>query len=178
MNAALLRVVMPNAGARADTFATWLGTYMPEFEIVGRLREAAFLATIAEESGELLYTRELWGPTAAQEGYEGRTDLGNTQAGDGFRYRGRGLIQITGRSNYQAAQDALGQPYVDDPDLLHAPAEASRSACWWWQAHGCNELADIPDFKAVTRRVNGGLTHFDRREAYYNRALAALQPEA
>ena len=70
---------------------------------------------------------ELWGPTPAQAGYEGREDLGNTEDGDGERFKGRGLIQITGRSNYQAAQDALGVDYVEDPTLMQSPAEASRS---------------------------------------------------
>lgn len=173
----LLKRVMPTAGARADTFSVWLGEYMADFAIVGDLRTAAFLATIAEESGELRYTKEIWGPTPAQERYEGRLDIGNTEPGDGKRFMGRGLIQITGRANYQAAQDALGVDYVEDPTQMQSPAEASRTACWWWQTHGCNALADIPDFKAVTRRVNGGLTHLDRRTAYYERALAALQQE-
>lgn len=169
-----LLAIMPNAGARAATFCIWLNEFMPEYAIVGVKREAAFLATVAEESGELRYVRELWGPTDAQKGYEGRLDLGNTEPGDGERYKGRGLIQITGRKNYQDAQDALGVDYVDDPTLMQAPAEACRTACWWWQKHGCNALADIPDFEAVTRRVNGGLTHYDRRKAYYDRAIAAL----
>ena len=175
--AAIIRATMPNAGARADTFALWLGQFMPEYAIVGELREAAFLATIAEESGELRYTKEIWGPTPAQERYEGRLDLGNTQPGDGKRFMGRGLIAVTGRTNYQAAQDALGVDYVDDPTLMQSPAEASRTACWWWSAHGCNALADKPDFEAVTRRVNGGLTHFARREAYYHAALNALRQQ-
>lgn len=175
MTDAELLAIMPTAGARVGLFVPYLNEYMPAFGIVGRLRVAAFLATIAEESGELLYTRELWGPTAQQQGYEGRADLGNTEPGDGSRYRGRGLIQVTGRAGYQAASDALGVDYVGSPVLMQTPAEATRTACWWWQAHQCNELADIPDFEKVTRRVNGGLTHFDRRKAYYARALAALQ---
>ena len=169
-----LLAIMPNAKARANTFVTWLNTYMPQYGIVGRLRQAAFLATIAEESGELRYTRELGGEDYFAK-YEGRADLGNTEPGDGYRYKGRGLIQITGRANYQAAQDALGVDYVAEPDLMQSPAEATRTACWWWDEHGCNVLADVPDFPAVTRRVNGGLTHFDRRQAYYDAAMAALQ---
>ena len=169
-----LIAIMPNAGARADTFLIWLNTFMPQFDIVGPLRMAAFLATIAEESGELRYTREIWGPTPAQEGYEGRLDLGNTQPGDGPKYRGRGLIQITGRDGYQKASDALGVNYVDDPEKMQSSTEATRTACWWWKEHHCNELADVPDFRAVTRRVNGGLTHIERRAEYYNRAMAIL----
>ena len=176
--ATVLCATMPDSGTRADAYAPILLEHMQTFAITGTKRITAFLATIAEESGELRWTRELWGPTEAQLRYEPpgekADELGNTQPGDGFRFRGRGLIQITGRGGYQAASDALGVDFVGDPTLMQAPDGAALTACWWWQAHGCNELADIPDFKAVTRRVNGGLTHFDRRKAYYDRAIAAL----
>lgn len=169
-----LAQIMPTGQKRAEAFIIWLNEFMPKYGITGVMREAAFLATIAQESGELRYTRELWGPTPAQEGYEFRIDLGNTQPGDGFKYRGRGLIQITGRANYQAASDALGHDYIEDPAAMQMPCEATRTACWWWQKHGCNALADIGNFEGVTKRVNGGLTHFDRRLAYYNKAKAVL----
>ena len=176
--AAVLRATMPNSGTRADAFAPALLEHMPAFAITGQKRVAAFLGTIAEESGEFRWTREIWGPTPAQLRYEPpgekADDLGNTQPGDGFRYRGRGLIQITGRANYRAASSAIGTDFLGEPQLMEQPDGAVLTACWFWQAHGCNELADIPDFKAVTRRVNGGLTHYDRRKAYYDRALAAL----
>lgn len=166
--------IMPTAQKRAEAFIIWLNEFMPEYGITGVLREAAFLATIAEESGELRFTREIWGPTPAQERYEGRADLGNTEPGDGFKYRGRGLISITGRKNYEEASDALGHDYVEDPAAMQMPCEATRTACWWWQKHGCNQLADIGNFEGVTKRVNGGLTHFERRLAYYNKARDVL----
>jgi putative chitinase len=166
--------IMPDAGERCALFYPFLVRYMPVYRIEGRLRETAFLATIAEESGELQYTREIWGPTPAQKTYEGRVDLGNTEPGDGRRFKGRGLISITGRDNYRKASQALGVDYVTNPELMQYPEEATRTACWWWGAHGLNELADVPDFVAVTRRVNGGLTHFDRREAFYSRAMEVL----
>lgn len=166
--------IMPTAQERVAAFYPFLMEFMPEYQITTKLREAAFLATIAEESGEFRYTREIWGPTDVQLRYEGRADLGNTEPGDGELFRGRGLISLTGRANYQKASAALGIDYVADPSQMQTPKESVRTACWWWNAHGCNELADIPDFKAVTRRVNGGLTHYDRRKAYYERALAVL----
>lgn len=172
-----LVAIMPGAKITARPFVEWLNQFMPIYEIAGVRRCAAFLATIAEESGEFVYTREIWGPTDAQKGYEYRADLGNTKFGDGKMFKGRGLIQITGRANYQAASDALGVGYVNNPEMMSTVPEATRTACWWWHEHGCNELADIPDFEAVTRRVNGGLTHFDRRKAYYDRALVALKTE-
>ncbi len=166
--------IMPTAQKRAEAFIIWLNEFMPEYGITGVMREAAFLATIAEESGELRYTRELWGPTPQQEGYEGRADLGNTEPGDGARFKGRGLIQVTGRKNYQEASDALGHDYIEDPAAMQTPCEATRTACWWFQKHGCNALGDIGNFEGVTKRVNGGLTHYDRRKAYYDRARAVL----
>lgn len=169
-----LAQIMPDAGDRVAAFWPYLAKYMPMYGINTKLRETAFLATIAEESGELQYTREIWGPTPAQRTYEGRIDLGNTEPGDGRRYKGRGLISITGRDNYRKASQALGIDYVTNPELMQYPDDATRTACWWWSAHGLNELADVPDFKAVTKRVNGGLTHFDRREAFYERALEVL----
>jgi Predicted chitinase len=91
--------ILPNAGYRAGVFAPLLNTAMGRFQIIGTERVAAFIAQIGHESGQLRYVREIWGPTPAQIRYEGRTDLGNTLTGDGFKYRGRGLIQITGRTN-------------------------------------------------------------------------------
>lgn len=167
------------ARSRCALYAPYFEVFAPIYEITTPHRIAAFLGTIAEESGALMYTRELWGPTPAQERYEPphekAAELGNTEPGDGYRFRGRGLIQITGRANYQTASDALGHDFVSSPDSVRSPDNAMQTACWWWKTHGCNELADVPDFEAVTRRVNGGLTHYDRRKAYYDRALAALQ---
>lgn len=159
---------------RVERFYPFMDEFMRGFAIVGPKREAAFLATIAVESLELTYTREIWGPTEQQLGYEGRKDLGNTEPGDGHKFKGRGLIQITGRANYAEASAALGIDYVGDPAMMETEEEATRTACWWWHEHGCNELADIPDFKAVTRRVNGGTTAYDRRLTYYNRAMEIL----
>lgn len=166
--------IMPTAQERAPAFLPFLLEFMPPYGITSGLRIAAFLATIAEESGELRYTRELWGPTPQQEKYEGRADLGNVEPGDGKFFRGRGLIQITGRNNYTEASKGIGIDYVADPTQMQTPREATRTACWWWNKHGCNDLADKADFEAVTRRVNGGLTHFAKRQAYYTHALEVL----
>lgn len=158
---------------RIARFYPFLDEYMRGFAIVGPKREAAFLATIAVESLELTYTRELGGPSYFDK-YDDRVDLGNNEPGDGFRFKGRGLIQITGRANYEEASKALGINYVEDPALMESEEEATRVSCWWWQDNGCNELADVPNFKAVTRRVNGGLSHYDRRVTYYEKALTIL----
>lgn len=157
--------------ARVKQFYPFLLAGINQYDISSWLRQSAFIATIAHESAELRYTQEVWAPTDAQERYEGRKDLGNTQNGDGSLYRGRGLIMITGRANYQEVSDALHIDYVADPARLAEPPDAAITACWWWAKHGCNELADAEDFEGVTRRVNGGTNGWDSREYYYRRAL-------
>lgn len=145
-----------------------------EFGITTPKRITAFLAQVGHESGGFVYTREVWGPTPAQSRYEGRADLGNTQKGDGSRFRGRGLIQITGRTNYEKLAKALGVDVVGNPALLESPHLAARSAAWWWAAHGCNELADAGDFEKLTRRINGGTNGLKDRIERHERAKAAL----
>lgn len=159
---------------RAQTWADPLSAAMALYAIDSAARQAAFLAQVGHESGRLVYVRELWGPTPTQEGYEGRQDLGNTVAGDGFKYRGRGLIQVTGRSNYQTCGIALGLPLVDHPELLEQPDNASLSAAWFWNDHGLNDLADIGDFNTITRRINGGLNGLSDRLVLYQLCKAAL----
>jgi putative chitinase len=137
-------------------------------------RQAAFLAQIGHESERLVYVRELWGPTPAQAGYEGRADLGNTQPGDGKRFMGRGLIQITGRANYERVGTVLGLPLLDRPELLEQPTNAALSAAWFWNVHGLNQLADAGDFLTITRRINGGTNGYADRLALLALAKDAL----
>ena len=164
--------------------SNWLGPLdaaMVAFKIDTAERAAAFLAQIAHESGRLQYVRELWGPTQAQSRYEGRRDLGNTHPGDGYRYRGRGLIQTTGRTNYGRTRDGLrlaGVPdvpdFVEQPEALEVPKWAAMSAGWYWKSHGCNELADVENFDGITRAINGGLNGQPDRLALWERAKRAL----
>ena len=165
-----LRAIMPYAGSRANTFADPLNYAMLEFEINTPAREAAFLAQIAHESGSLKYVKEI----ASGSAYEGRADLGNTQPGDGMFFKGRGLIQITGRANYRACGEALDLPLLERPVLLEMPEHAAMSAAWFWKTHGCNELADAGDFERITRKINGGLNGYADRLAYYARAQQVL----
>ena len=124
--------ILPNAGQAAGVFVPVLNTAMVRFQIIGTKRVAAFIAQIGHESGQLKYMREIWGPTAAQARYEGRADLGNTHPGDGFKFRGRGLIQITGRANYKTCGEALGLDLIKQPELLEKPQHACMSAAWFW----------------------------------------------
>lgn len=165
---------------RAENWADCLTAAMSLFVIDSALRQAAFLAQIGHESGRLQFVRELWGPTDAQRGYEGRADLGNVKPGDGYRYRGRGLIQTTGRANYAATREGLLQfvPLAPDfeatPEMLEAPKWAALSAGWFWYAHGLNDLADGDQFMTITRRINGGTNGYADRVALWDGAKAVL----
>jgi putative chitinase len=169
-----LGAIMPHAGNRIFEFFGPLNDAMDEFEINTPQRQAAFLAQVAHESGELRYVEEI----ASGAAYEGRLDLGNSEPGDGVRFKGRGLIQITGRSNYASCGSALGLDLLAQPELLTTPANAARSAGWFWRARGCSELADADNFRRITLRINGGLTHYDdgpgSRVAYWNVAKEQL----
>lgn len=156
----------------AGRFAEALAEHLPAYAITTGPRVAAFMAQVAHESGGFRYVRELWGPTTAQQRYEGRADLGNTVAGDGKRYLGRGLIQITGRANYVAASRALygDLRLVDEPSLLEQPDAAVQSACWFWDSRKLNDYADAGQFETITRRVNGGLNGYSDRVAWHQKA--------
>jgi len=132
------------------------------------------IAQIGHESGQLKYVKEIWGPTAAQAKYEGRKDLGNTVAGDGSKYRGRGLVQITGRANYMACGEGLGLDLVKQPELLEKPQHACMSAAWFWATKGLSTLADAGQFDKITQRINGGQNGAADRQALYARALKVL----
>lgn len=159
---------------RAQAWADPLSAAMALWAIDSPTRQAMFLAQAGHESGRLLYVREIWGPTAAQTGYEGRKDLGNTQSGDGMRYMGRGLIQVTGRANYATCGAALNLPLLDQPQLLEQAANAALSAAWFWNSRGLNDLADNGAFETITRRINGGLNGYADRQALLVTATKAL----
>lgn len=170
---AQLLQIMPNAGARAALFAPHLANAMLDYDIDTPARQAAFIAQVAHESGELRYVREL----ASGDAYEGRKDLGNTMPGDGRRFRGRGLIQITGRANYAACSLYLYDDATilqSNPEQLEQPREAAWSAAWFWRSRGLNDLAERGDFRGITKRINGGYNGQTERERYWARAKIIL----
>ena len=169
-----LLLILPNAGQVAGFFVPVLNTAMNRYQIVGTKRVAAFIAQIGHESGQLKYVKEIWGPTLAQTKYEGRKDLGNTVVGDGSRYLGRGLIQITGRANYMTCGEGLGLDLIKQPELLEKPQHACMSAAWFWATRGLNTLADAGQFDKITQRINGGQNGAADRQALYARALKVL----
>lgn len=148
---------MPYAGQRADIFAEPLTRTFAEFGINTPKRQAAFLANIAHESASLKYVLEI----ASGDAYEGRKDLGNTQPGDGRRFKGRGLPQITGRDNYLACGLALGLDLITHPELLEQPLPAARSAGWFWKVKNLAPLADADKFGSLRKIWNGGYNGLD-----------------
>ena len=152
-------------------------------------RAAMWCAQLGHESVGLRYMREIWGPTPAQRGYEGRVDLGNTRPGDGKRFMGRGPIQVTGRHNYTrlsqwAHKEGLAPTptfFVDNPTELEKPRHGFLGAVWYWTTQRpLNQLSDAGDLTGATRAINGGTNGINDRRARYNRALAlgeALLPE-
>lgn len=156
---------------RVDRFLPHLNAVLEEFEINTPQRIRMFLAQIGHESGQLRYVREL----ASGEAYEGRKDLGNTAPGDGVRYKGRGLIQITGKSNYGLVSLALGLPLLEKPELLEEDRNACRSAGWFWYKSNLNALADMGLFREITKRINGGYNGYADRYKLYQRALEIIK---
>jgi putative chitinase len=159
----LLHILMPlSSQEQADIFTAPLLACMDTNQIHTPLRQAHFLAQLGHESGSLLYTAEL----ASGAGYEGRTDLGNTQPGDGPRFKGRGLIQITGRTNYTNYGNDRGRDYITglNPSLLATdPSIAADCSGWFWATRHLNELADNDDLLSITKRINGGTNGLDDR---------------
>lgn len=155
-------------GERGNDLALGAARHFPVYSINSPLRLAHFLAQAAHETLDFCFLNEIWGPTKAQRGYEGRADLGNTQPGDGRRYAGRGIFQLTGRANYRAIGGALALPLEAQPELAAEPRVSVLIACHYWLTHGLNALADADDIVGITRRINGGRNGLAERR----RALA------
>ncbi len=174
--------------ARLQALCAPLNDAFAEFAIDTPARQSAFLAQVTHESACFHYLREI----ASGDAYEGNLHLGNIEPGDGRRFKGRGLIQITGRKNYRLCGEALGLDLLATPEMLERPAEACRSAGWFWRVgaglnlsararqHGVpeyvdlNDLADKGDFEGITLAINGGLNGYDDRLARLDAARSAL----
>ena len=171
-----LKQILPQAtAANIEMYLPFLNSLLPKFGIDNNVRLAAFLAQVGHESGQLRYNKEIWGPTAAQKGYEGRKDLGNIIAGDGVKFKGRGLIQITGRANYSNFGQTNGVDCINNPSLLEQPEYAVMTACWFWQKNNLNKYADSGDFKTLTKRINGGYNGLEDRIQIWERAKKILK---
>lgn len=163
-----LKAIMPNASdSDIATYVEPLNKVLHDFNLATTARACAFIAQIAHESGSLRYKEEI----ASGAAYEGRRDLGNTQPGDGKRFKGRGLIQLTGRANYRQCGQALNLPLEQNPELVvEDPYTNAAVAAWFWQTRKINQAVDQGNFKKVTRLINGGLNGYADRFAFWERA--------
>ena len=190
--------ILPSAGQVAGVFAPVLNTAMSRYQIVGTKRIAAFIAQVGHESSHLVRLVENlnYSADALRKTWPSRFDvnlandaarnpeqianivygnrMGNTELGDGWKYRGRGLIQITGKNNYHACGEALGLDLLAHPELLEKPQHACMSAAWFWASRGLNTLADAGKFDTITQRINGGQNGAADRQALYAKALKVL----
>jgi putative chitinase len=143
-------------------------------------RLAHYYGQLLHENGAGVHDREIWGPTAAQLRYEGRKDLGNTQPGDGSRFRGRGPIQITGRANYAAFTAWCALSHIDAPDFVVDPEAVVTDPwegigpIWYWTTRRLNDLAEANNIETLTRKINGGLNGYADRIRWYTRAGLVL----
>ena len=190
--------ILPNAGPVAGVFVPVLNAAMVHYQIIGPKRVAAFIAQIGHESGHLtrLVENLNYSADALRRNWPSRFNvelasavarkpeqianiaygnrMGNTAPGDGWKYRGRGLIQITGRANYVACGEALGLDLINHPELLEKPQHACMSAAWFWASRGLNTLADAGSFSKITSRINGGQNGSADRQVLYAKAMKVL----
>lgn len=151
----------------ADQYAPAISKAARLFDITTPRRISLFVAQIAHESDRFRTFEEY----ASGAAYEGRTDLGNTEPGDGVRFKGHGWIQITGRANHRAVAERFGIPFDRVVSWLTQPTGAALSAAWFWHSRGCNDLADDLDVRAITRKINGGQNGLQDRLALSTTAL-------
>lgn len=179
LTAQQLQFIMPQAQTnRIHYFLSALNQAMQMFKINTPARQQAFIAQIAHESGSLLFNSEIWQPTPAQRSYEfpaaKARELGNLKQGDGYRYRGRGLIQLTGRANYRQVGQALGLDLENNPDLVLQPDVSAMVSAYFWYGRDLNRLADAGEFKRITRRINGGNRGYQARVKFWHRAKQSI----
>lgn len=156
---------------RTSEIIGWMLALWPEARIDNAFRIASYIAQVGHESGRLRYLEEI----ASGKAYEGRTDLGNVHKGDGVRFKGRGLIQVTGRYNYQRCGDYLGIDLISRPELLASPEWAVKSSLWFWDVYNLNAYADKDDLRGQTKVINGGYNGYEDRQKLYVEALMILE---
>lgn len=202
ISAMQMRMVMPLApSSTLNSFLAELNRQLPLYNITTPLRIAAFIAQGCEETGELRQLTENMNYSAARIKqvwptrfhtveaampyehnpeklgnyvYADRMGNGHPESGDGYRYRGRGWFNGTGKSFYRRMSDLTGTDFINNPDLLAMPRYAVQSACEEWKLWNLNALADVQNIKAMTRKINGGYTNLNDRLNFYNKAKIAL----
>jgi len=197
----LLKQCLPESSDESvQLYAHAIESACEEFEINTPQRLAAFLAQICHESGNLKSVRENLNYSSdglqavfpkyfnvadakkyhrnpeniANRVYANRMGNGSEESGDGWKYCGRGLIQLTGKTNYDLCGAELGFDLINDPSYLQTPEGAARSAAWFWKKNRLNELADTGDMKSITKRINGGYIGLENRINHYEHAKVVL----
>lgn len=180
-----LKSIAPVSDTNANIYVPLLNIAFDKYDFNTKERICCFLAQILHESGCFHYTKEI----ASGKAYEGRADLGNIQVGDGVKFKGRGLIQVTGRTNYGLCSQFLfnDSRLLTQPELLEQPKNALNSACWFWTLKLLNSICDQDDtwrhnwrnkdynkFEWLTIKINGGLTHYNERLQLYEKAKAII----
>ena len=150
---------------------------VPQARLSTPRRLAYFVAQCAHETDRFKTLREYGSIQYFTEHYEGRVDLGNTEVGDGVRFRGRGLIMTTGRYNYTQLQQATGLQVVANPELLESPEGGAMAAVYYWGDRGCNNISDQGEFTRLTKVINGGYTHLAARKTELQRVWRYLRVE-
>lgn len=161
----------PNAKPlNIDKYLKPINDTLALYQIDTPIRIASFIAQLIHESGSFRYSEEI----ADGSAYEGRKDLGNIKPGDGKRFKGRGLIQLTGRANYTSFGRYIGFDFISIPSKLSEPGYSALAAGWFWNTRGLNDLADRGDFRGITKRINGGYNGLNDRIKHFNRCKAIL----
>ena len=166
----LIKIIGVNKTSIANRLIKPLNDCMTKYQITTDLRICHFLAQVMHESACFYYFEEL----ASGAAYEGRKDLGNTQPGDGIKYKGRGIIQITGRANYTTLSKEFGVDFVNDPKLLSTDEWGICSAGWYWNSRSLNILADKDDLIDITKKINGGLNGLADRQIWLDKCKAVI----
>lgn len=151
-------------------YLPYFNEYLNDYEVNTKQRMCCYLAQIGHESGQLNYCEEIYSGEKYDVGSLA-VRLGNTPEddGDGELYKGRGLIQITGRFNYQEISKTYHVDFIKNPELLSTPEWAVKSSLWFWERNDLNKISDSENFELLTRRINGGLTNIDDRKFIYER---------
>lgn len=172
-NEQLTQIYPHSTQANRNKYLPYINRFLSEFKMDTYEIHCAFLAQIGHESGQLKYVEEI----ASGKAYEGRKDLGNIHKGDGVLYKGRGLIQITGRNNYLQLSKDLKIDFIINPHLLKEPMYAVLSAFWYWTSRKLNRYATLEesDFKVLTKKINGGLNGYQNRLELWNQAKIILR---
>lgn len=159
--------------ADRDKYLPYINKLASKYNMATYEHLCAFLSQIGHESGQLKYVEEI----ASGQAYENRKDLGNIKKGDGVMYKGRGLIQITGRANYTSLSKDLKIDFIANPYLLKEPLYAVLSAFWYWDKQNLNKYSTLKedDFITLTKRINGGLNGYKDRYHLWNKAKLILQ---